>query len=78
MRLPKQTAPVIRPDVLQPHLTLDIQNASATRLLEIKFDLLHGANYNAPMKFLITDDFCGCHIFSPHSMAMCLAICSLL
>ncbi len=47
----------------------------AELLRRLKFDLLHDANYNDPMRFLMPVDFCGCHIFSGQVRARCSATC---
>ncbi|NER84769.1 MAG: cyanobactin biosynthesis system PatB/AcyB/McaB family protein [Leptolyngbya sp. SIO1D8] len=51
MRLPKQSAPVKRPDLIQPHETVDVVHGSIEELVSIRIDLLHGANYNDPPAF---------------------------
>lgn len=53
MKLPKQASPVKRPDLIQPYTVIDIAHASKERLKYMRFDLRHGANYNAPMRFLL-------------------------
>ena len=84
MKLPNQAKPVFRTaigrikDTEQPHTVLDLARVSDNYLDEIRITLLHGANYNAPMRFLTPVDSCGCHILSGSSMAMCLAACGLL
>jgi len=75
MKLPIQAPPVIRTDLFKPHKVLDLTHASRESQLELEFNLLHGANYDAPMRFLKSADYCGCHILSGNSMAMCLAAC---
>lgn len=51
MRLPILSPPVKRPDLIQPAISVDIENGSAEELLHIRMDLLHGANYNDPPSF---------------------------
>lgn len=51
MRLPKQSPPVKRPDLIQPHETIDVVHGSIEELFAIRLDLLHGANYNDPPAF---------------------------
>jgi hypothetical protein len=60
----------------QPFTVIDFTHA--TNKLELSLNLVAGANYNAPMRFLPPVDSCGCHILSGSSMAMCLAACGLL
>lgn len=51
MRLPKQAAPVKRPDIIYPHRTVDVTLGTVEDLVAIRVDLLHGANYNDPAAF---------------------------
>lgn len=51
MRLPKQSRPVKRRDLIQPHETVDVIYGSIDELVAIRIDLLHGANYNDPPAF---------------------------
>ncbi len=72
MKLPKQSPPVKRPDLIQPHETVDVIHGSAEELINIRIQLLYGANYNDPAGFqyrsynqLITSGGCGCsHAFA--------------
>ncbi|MDJ0676002.1 MAG: cyanobactin biosynthesis system PatB/AcyB/McaB family protein [Calothrix sp. MO_167.B42] len=73
MKLPIQSAPVIRTNLIKPHAVVDLIHASTEQLLELKVDLQSGANYNDPMRFLMSADYSGCHLFSANSMAICLA-----
>lgn len=73
MNLPKQAAPVIRPDIIHPHSTFNVRDASTDRIGYIKFDVLHGANYNDPMRFVAENALPGCHILSGYSREVCLA-----
>ncbi len=77
MKLPIQAPPVIRTDLFKPHTVVYLNSPCASNKTkrELLFSLLHGANYNAPMRFLMSADHCGCHVFSGNSMAMCLAAC---
>ena len=107
MKLPKQSVPVRRPDLIEPHTTVDLQvlidaineassgntddgsivdssdesvsTVDVDQLEEIvrnlRFDLLHGANYNDPMRFLMPVSFCGCQILSGQARARCSAAC---
>jgi len=84
MTLPKQSLPVIRTTTgrinheEQPFETIDFLQASKSQRLSIVFDLLYGANYNAPARFLVPVDSPGCHLLSGNSMALCLASFGLL
>ena len=51
MRLPKQSAPVKRPDIIHPHQSVDVVHGRVEDLVAIRMDLLHGANYNDPAVF---------------------------
>jgi cyanobactin biosynthesis protein (PatB/AcyB/McaB family) len=71
MRLPKQSPPVKRPDLIQPHETVDLIHGSVEELVNVRMHLLHGANYNDPAAFayrsyeqLKTSGRCGCVHFS--------------
>ncbi len=74
MKLPIQAPPVMRTDLFKPHTVVDLIYASEGSVLELEFNLLHGANHNDPMRFLMSADNYGCHLFSGNSMAMCLAV----
>lgn len=67
MRLPKQAAPVKRPDIIYPHRAVDVTLGTVDDLVAIRIDLLHGANFNDPAAFqyrsyqqLKTSCGCGC------------------
>lgn len=75
MKLPLQAPPVIRTDLFRSHTVVDLIHASRESQLELELNLLHGANYDAPMRFLKSADDCGCHILCGNPMAMCLAAC---
>ncbi|NEO45494.1 MAG: cyanobactin biosynthesis system PatB/AcyB/McaB family protein, partial [Moorea sp. SIO4A3] len=51
MRLPKQVAPVKRPDLIQPYRAVDVVHGRGEDLVTIRMDLTHGANYNDPAPF---------------------------
>jgi cyanobactin biosynthesis protein (PatB/AcyB/McaB family) len=51
MKLPKQSRPVKRPDLIQPHEAVDVVHGSVTDLVKVRMKLLHGANYNDPAVF---------------------------
>jgi len=48
MRLPIQAKPVNRPDLIQPHTTVDVVHGRDEDLKNIRNDLAFGANYNDP------------------------------
>ena len=77
MKLPIQSPPVLRTDVIKPHTVADLAHASREQFLELQFNLLGGANYNDPMRFLMSVDYGECHLFSDNSMAMCLGVSGL-
>jgi hypothetical protein len=78
-KLPNQAAPVTRTAIgliknhQQPFSVLDFRPLNNEQRLNFVWNLLSGANYNSPARFLLTDDSSGCHIFSESSMAICLA-----
>lgn len=51
MKLPKQSPPVKRPHFLQTHECVDVIHGRGEDLLNIRMDLMHGANYNDPAQF---------------------------
>jgi cyanobactin biosynthesis protein (PatB/AcyB/McaB family) len=51
MRLPLQSPPVRRPELIQPHRTVDIVHGTAEELIALRINLMHGANYNDPQSF---------------------------
>ncbi len=44
-------------------------------LLEMKFELAHGANYNDPMVFSTPAGFCGCQLLSGQAREICAIAC---
>jgi cyanobactin biosynthesis protein (PatB/AcyB/McaB family) len=48
MRIPPQVKPVKRPDLIQPHTTVEVVYGDAEDLVSIRAHLTHGANYNDP------------------------------
>ncbi|MEV4239035.1 cyanobactin biosynthesis system PatB/AcyB/McaB family protein [Nocardia sp. NPDC050408] len=48
MRLPPQAPPVPRPDLVQPHRTVDVVHGTAQQLISIRIQLMHGANFSDP------------------------------
>lgn len=51
MRLPKLSPPVKRPDIIYPYQAVDVINGSVEDLVQIRMDLLYGANFNDPAAF---------------------------
>jgi cyanobactin biosynthesis protein (PatB/AcyB/McaB family) len=45
---PPQAEPVRRPQVLPPHETVDVEHGTAEQLVDMRMELMHGANYNDP------------------------------
>ena len=72
MKLPKQSPPVKRPDLIQPHEAVDVIDGSVEELVNIRIKLLQGGNFNDPAAFeyrtynqLKTSGGCGCfHAFA--------------
>ncbi|WP_375471022.1 cyanobactin biosynthesis system PatB/AcyB/McaB family protein [uncultured Nostoc sp.] len=71
MKLPKQSPPVKRPDLIQPHEAVDVVHGSVEELVNIRIKLLHGANFNDPAGFgyrsynQLKTSGCGCfHAFA--------------
>ena len=48
MRLPLQSPPVLRPELIHPHRTVDLVHGTAEELVALRVQLMHGANYNDP------------------------------
>lgn len=46
--LPRQAPPVRRPDLVEPHTTVDLVHGEADEIADVLIDLLLGANYNDP------------------------------
>lgn len=51
MRLPHLSAPVKRPELVQPHTTVDVIHGEEEDRLEVLVWLVHGANHNDPPAF---------------------------
>ena len=51
MKLPKQSPPVKRPDLIETHKCVDVFHGRGDDLVQIRMDLMHGANYNDPAQF---------------------------
>lgn len=51
MNLPKQSPPVKRPDLIQPHEAVDVVHGDVEALVNVRMKLLHGANFNDPAAF---------------------------
>ena len=48
MRMPIQAKPVRRPDLIQPHVAVEVVYGDAEDLVSIRSRLMHGANFNDP------------------------------
>jgi cyanobactin biosynthesis protein (PatB/AcyB/McaB family) len=51
MRLPLQSPPVRRPELIHPHRTVDLAHGTPEELVTLRISLMHGANYNDPQYF---------------------------
>ena len=51
MKIPKQSPPIQRTDLIHPHETVDVVHGNVEELVNIRMKLLHGANYNDPAGF---------------------------
>ncbi|MBA2627421.1 MAG: cyanobactin biosynthesis system PatB/AcyB/McaB family protein [Gemmatimonadales bacterium] len=51
MRLPLQSPPVRRPELIHPHRTVDLVHGTPEELVTLRISLMHGANYNDPQSF---------------------------
>jgi len=49
--LPVQAPPVKRPELVQPHLAVDVEHGDPEDLFAVRMALLHGANHNDPAAF---------------------------
>lgn len=75
MKLPKQVPPVTRPALIKPHTVVNRNQASEEQRLSLATEIMHGANYNDPMRFSTPIEFCGCHLLFGNSAAMCQSLC---
>ena len=77
MKLPKQSLPVNRREILEPNLVL-VKFRDSKGKLQQKYNFVEGSNVNLndPVKFSEQVD-CGCQIFSGLSRAMCFATCGI-
>ncbi|WP_432020073.1 cyanobactin biosynthesis system PatB/AcyB/McaB family protein [Streptomyces sp. 1222.5] len=48
---PRQDPPVCRPELVRPHHLVDVEHGSPERLVRIRMNLMHGANFNDPQYF---------------------------
>jgi cyanobactin biosynthesis protein (PatB/AcyB/McaB family) len=48
---PPQAPPVRRPDLVQPHRTVDFTRGTIAQLVSVRIELMHGANFNDPAPF---------------------------
>jgi cyanobactin biosynthesis protein (PatB/AcyB/McaB family) len=51
MSIPPQVAPIRRPDIIAPHLVVELNKGGIMSRVNTRIDLLHGANYNDPQYF---------------------------
>jgi cyanobactin biosynthesis protein (PatB/AcyB/McaB family) len=49
--LPKQSPPVRRPELVDPHRTVDVARGTPEQLIAMRMRLMHGANFNDPAPF---------------------------
>ena len=50
--LPPFKAPVQRPEIVQPFLTVNLSGGAGRQIIDTIIDLIHGANYNGPQHFV--------------------------
>jgi len=50
---PIQAPPVTRPELVQPHQTVDVVHGTADQLVTVRMLLTHGANFNDPAPFAL-------------------------
>lgn len=50
--LPPFLPPVRRPEVVQPFRAVSLPGGSGDQIISMIYDLLHGANYNCPQRFV--------------------------
>jgi cyanobactin biosynthesis protein (PatB/AcyB/McaB family) len=53
MRLPAQSPPVRRPEVVQPHRVVEVVRGTPDELIAMRMRLMHGANFNDPQAFAV-------------------------
>ncbi|NEO52221.1 MAG: hypothetical protein F6K54_03465 [Okeania sp. SIO3B5] len=77
MKLPNQSLPVNRREILDPELVL-VKFRDSKGNLQQKYSFVRGSNVNLndPVKFSEQVD-CGCRILSGLSRAMCFATCGI-
>jgi cyanobactin biosynthesis protein (PatB/AcyB/McaB family) len=51
VNMPRQTPPLRRPELIQPHQTVDVEHGDVDDLVRVRMKLLLGANYNDPPPF---------------------------
>lgn len=78
MKIPNQSLPVNRRDIIQPDLVLVSVKDSKGRLIRQEYQYVRGSNPNpnAPIQLSESVD-CGCRVFSGLSRAMCFAACGI-
>ena len=60
---PQQVPPLQRPELIQPHLGVDVEHGRPDDLFSIRMDLVHGANFNDPAPFnhrYVRQQSCAC------------------
>jgi cyanobactin biosynthesis protein (PatB/AcyB/McaB family) len=53
MSLPKQAPPVQRPEIVEPHRVVEVEEGTPQQRLGTRVLLLHGANYNDPAPYAV-------------------------
>lgn len=51
MALPTQAPPVRRPELVEPHLVVDVVHGTPEQLVAMRIRLLHGADFNDPAPY---------------------------
>ena len=53
MKLPRQSVPVHRPDLIQPYQLVDVVNGTVGELISIRVNLTHALNPNDPQAWAL-------------------------
>jgi cyanobactin biosynthesis protein (PatB/AcyB/McaB family) len=53
--MPIQAPPVSRPELVEPHRTVDVVHGTPDQLVAMRMRLTHGANFNDPAPFALPD-----------------------
>ena len=53
MSVPLQVAPINRAEIIPPYGAVDLNRGSLLARVQIRLDLLHGANFNDPQPFRV-------------------------